>query len=82
MFQSTALNIDFISSWRIPEDCDISEMTEASGLENKSAEKAKFLNFVIHKINIDESMLQGFSKNDSFIKAGCLKVFWEFMKSF
>ena len=69
MFQSTALNIDFISSWKIPEDCDISEMTEASGLENKGAEKAEFLNFVIHKINIDESMLQGFSKNDSFIKS-------------
>ena len=69
MFKSTALNIDFISSWKIPEDCDISEMTEASGLENKGAEKAEFLNFVIHKINIDESMLQGFSKNDSFIKS-------------
>lgn len=69
MFQSTALNIDFISSWKIPEDCDISEMTEASGLENKGTEKAEFLNFVIHKINIDESMLQGFSKNDSFIKS-------------
>lgn len=69
MFQSTALNIDFISSWKISEDCDISEMTEASGLENKGAEKAEFLNFVIHKINIDESMLQGFSKNDSFIKS-------------
>lgn len=26
MFQSTALNIDFISSWKIPEDCDISEL--------------------------------------------------------
>ena len=69
MFKSTALNIDFISSWKIPEDCDISEMTEASGLENKGVEKAEFLNFVIHKINIDESMLQGFSKNDSFIKS-------------
>ena len=69
MFKSTALNIDFISSWKIPEDCDISEMTEAGGLENKGAEKVEFLNFVIHKINIDESMLQGFSKNDSFIKS-------------
>lgn len=26
IFQSTALNIDFISSWKIPEDCDISEL--------------------------------------------------------